>query len=180
MIYELGILFSDLPGLVNTSQLASLLVMQDVSRNLLTRILSVVPLIISGLSLGVSFLSFHLTAVRSIKPVLTIEYRNDTGWSLRNVGNGPALNVIVAQRHSEGEWFNPVRVSSLAHDSETRLHWLDHTNIKWIGATYTDIDGRQYSSMTSEDLTTVQTGNAFPHWREQDIQKPWQGEGIQR
>jgi len=126
----------------------------------------------------VSFLSFQLTAVRNVKPALTIIYQNDTGWSLTNIGNGPALNVIVAQRETEGEWSNPVRVRPLALGAMIRLGWLDHTNIKWLGAAYTDIDGRRYSSTTTEDLTTVQTGNAFPHWREQDIRKQWQVEGI--
>jgi hypothetical protein len=91
-----------------------------------------------------SFLSFQLTAVRSIKPVLTIVYQNDTGWSLTNVGYGPALNVIVAQRESEGEWSKPVRVPPLALGGNIRLEWLDHTNIKWLGSAYTDIDGRGY------------------------------------
>jgi hypothetical protein len=141
---------------------------------LLTRILSVLPLAISALALTVSFLSFKLTAVRSVKPVLTTAYRSDSGWSLKNVGNGPALNVIVAQKEIEGEWFNPVRVPALANNGEIRLHWLGHTNIKWIGAAYTDIDGRRYFSETSEDLTRVRTDNAFPQWREQDIGKHWQ------
>ncbi|MBC8093046.1 MAG: hypothetical protein H7Y15_14125, partial [Pseudonocardia sp.] len=30
-------------------------------------------------------------------------------WSLRNIGNGPALNVIIAQHDRDG-WYNSVRV----------------------------------------------------------------------
>lgn len=90
------------------------LLMQDLNKSLPTRILSVLPLILSGLALVVSFMSFQLTAVRSVKPVLTIAYQSDAGWSLTNVGNGPALNVIVARRETEGKWFDPVRVPPLA------------------------------------------------------------------
>jgi hypothetical protein len=153
------------------------LLMRDLYRSLST-ILSVLPLILSGLALVVSFLSFQLTAVRSVKPVLTIAYQSDAGWSLTNVGNGPALNVIVAQRRTEGEWFDPVPVPPLALGGKIRLGWLDHTSIKWLGAAYNDIDGRQYSSTTTEDLTTVQTGSPFPQWRDPDIRKQWQVEGI--
>jgi hypothetical protein len=151
--------------------------MPDSSKGLFTRIISALPLVFSALALILSFLSFQLTSVRSIKPVLTIAYQSDMGWSLTNVGYGPALNVIVAQRESEGDWSNPVRVPPLALGATIRLEWLHHTNIKWLGASYTDTDGRQYSSMTAEDLTTIRTGNSFPRWREQDILKQWLVEG---
>jgi hypothetical protein len=65
-------------------------------------------------------------------------------------------------------------VPPLAQGGKIRLGWLNHTNVKWLGATYTDIDGRRYSSLTAEDLTTVRAGDAFPHWREEQILKQWQ------
>jgi hypothetical protein len=148
--------------------------MQVANKSLFERTLSVLPVVLSTLALTISFFSFNLTAVRNIRPVLTLAYRNDSGWYLRNIGNGPALNVIVAERPNEGEWVNPVRVPPLANGGEILLHWLGHTNIKWIGATYTDIDDRPYSSLTSEDLTSIRNDNAFPRWREQDIRKHWE------
>jgi hypothetical protein len=140
------------------------------------RTLSVLPIAFSGLALVLSFASFQMTAVRNVKPVLILSYQGDSGWHLKNVGNGPPLNVIVAETQKRGEWSVPVRVPPLAIGGDIGLRWLGHTNVKWLGASYADIDGRRYSSVTGEDLTTILQGNAFPRWKEQDIQKQWQVE----
>jgi hypothetical protein len=51
---------------------------------------------------------------------------------------------------------------------------MGHTNVRWIGATYTDIDGRAYSSECSDDLTRISDGSVLPHWSEQQIRRAWQ------
>ena len=138
-----------------------------------TRLLGLLPLVFSGLALLISFFSYQLTSVRNVKPVLTITYRGSSGWYLKNVGNGPALNVIVAEK-GEGDWFKPVRVQPLSNGEEHVLRWLGETNIEGLGATYFDIDGRQYTSLTEKDLTTIKSGNQLAKWREQDIEKEWE------
>jgi hypothetical protein len=140
------------------------------------RALSALPITFSGLALVLSLLGFQMTAVRNVKPVLILSYQDDSGWHLRNVGNGPALNVIVAERQDRSAWSVPVRVQPLAIGGDIGLRWLAHTNVKWLGASYADIDGRQYSSVTGEDLTTIHKGNDFPRWNERNIQKQWQVE----
>src|ERR1700685_878931 len=75
-----------------------------------SRLPAVMPLIFSASALLLSLLSFRLTDVRSVKPVLTITFENESGWNLNNIGNGPALNVIVSQRPEGGIWSAPVRV----------------------------------------------------------------------
>ena len=147
--------------------------------NLLTRVLSQIPLCFSAIALILSFLSFRLTAVRSVKPVLTVSYRGESGWFLENVGTGPALNVVVAVK-GDGDWFLPVRVLPLGPGQQLILRWLKETNIKTIGATYADIDGRRYTSLTSEDLTTTKTGGLLPNWPESEIHKEWELEAKGR
>jgi hypothetical protein len=143
------------------------------------QLLSQLPLVFSALALMISFLSFKLTDVRSVKPVLIIEYRGAPGWYSKNVGNGPALNIVVAERE-RNEWFKPVRVPPLANGESRLLRWLDQTNVSSIGVTYVDIDDRRYTSVTSKDLTTIEDGNRLTKWREDDIQKQWELESDQR
>jgi hypothetical protein len=60
-------------------------------------------------SLAISYWHNRQSAITGRKPVLTFAYDDKTGWVLQNIGNGPALNVIVAQKEIGGQWFNPVR-----------------------------------------------------------------------
>ena len=55
---------------------------------------SSLPLLLSSLALLVSFLGYRLTAVRNVKPAIIVSYSNESGWHLKNIGNGPALNVL--------------------------------------------------------------------------------------
>ena len=138
------------------------------------RALSGLPLLLSTLALLVSFLGYRLTAVRSVKPALIVSYSNESGWHLKNIGNGPALNVLVAQREESSGWFCPVRVPPLGQGDQLHLSWMGHTNVRWIGATYTDIDGRSYSSESSDDLTRISEDSVFPQWSEKQIGRAWQ------
>lgn len=143
--------------------------------NLLRRsVVSSLPLLFSSLALLVSFLGYRITAVRNVKPAIVVSYSTESGWHLKNIGNGPALNVVVAQRHESGDWFCPVRVPPLGQDDQLHLAWMEHTNVRWIGATYTDIDGRNYSSECSDDLTRIRAGSVFPLWPEEQVGKAWQ------
>jgi hypothetical protein len=92
---------------------------------------------------------------------------------LRNVGNGPALNVLVAQKRIGGDWFNPVRVPPLAADGSFVPTWIRHVNTTGLGATYIDVDGRKYSSVTGNDLTEMHSREIFGPWKEADIGKHW-------
>jgi hypothetical protein len=140
----------------------------------LPKLRSALPIVVSCLALAVSYLGYRLNAIRNVKPALIISFSSDSGWKLRNVGNGPALNILVAQRREAGAWFGPVRVPALAAGDQVALFWLRFTNVRWLGATYTDIDGRQYSSRTSDDLTVIADGDIFPDWTDRQICRHWQ------
>jgi hypothetical protein len=141
--------------------------------NLLSVIIALVALVFSVVSFLLSYDLSRRSAITGIKPVLVFEYDGSTGWILGNVGNGPALNVLVAQKKVSGGWFNPVRVPPLAAESSFVPAWLGHVNTTGLGATYTDIDGREYSSVTGNDLTTISDGKAFGPWSEVEIGKHW-------
>jgi len=135
--------------------------------------ISLVALLIAGLSLAISFWNNRKSAITGRKPVLTFVYDDETGWSLRNIGNGPALNVIVAQKEVGGQWFNPVRVPPLSKDGAFVCRWLGHVNTTGLGVTYTDFEGRAYSSVTGNDLSRTFEGRKLPDWEESEIGSHW-------
>jgi len=115
-------------------------------------------------------------------PVLVFEYDGRRGWLLRNVGNGPALNIVVARKHMQrpidGEWFDLVRIPPLSRDGEMLLDWLQHDNEHGLGAAYDDFTqrtsgGSSYTTTCGDDLSEITVGRLFgtggseirPHWR---------------
>ena len=132
--------------------------------------------LMAALALFVSVASFFFAwraDVISRRPVLVILYDGDRGWVLRNVGNGPALNIIVAQKKPKGEWFNPVRVPALAREQEFVMTWLGHVNTTGLGATYEDFKGRVYSSTCGNDLSRTYSGNMLEEWPEAESAPHW-------
>ena len=87
---------------------------------------SVAALIVSVVSFGLTYSLSARSAVTSVRPVLVIEYSQQDGWYVRNVGNGPALNVIVAMKDKTSDWKMPVRIPPLQKDGRFSLDWVGH------------------------------------------------------
>jgi hypothetical protein len=119
---------------------------------------------------------YDTAAAVAIRPLLMIVYRKD-GWHVENKGRGPALNIIVAQKHvsgpERGSWFNPVRIPTLGPNEKRHLVWLGHENYTGLGAGYEDEDGRPFTSVTGNDLTTVHRERLFPRFTEHQIARHW-------
>jgi hypothetical protein len=74
-------------------------------------ILSVRALAVSAVSFVMSYLQSQRSAVTAVMPVLAFAYGEDGRWTVQNLGNGPALNVVVAERADDrAPWSNPVRL----------------------------------------------------------------------
>jgi hypothetical protein len=92
-----------------------------------------------------------------------VDDREELCWVLRNVGNGPALNVVVAQREQEYGWFNPVRVPPLAKDGSFPIRWLGRWNDGGLGATYADFEDRRYTSTLGGEISYIYEGDLLPN-----------------
>jgi hypothetical protein len=112
-----------------------------------------------------------LTARASIRPVLVFEYSSNEGWKVNNIGSGPALNALVAQKEG-GLWINPVRIPAMAKDGSLPLAWCLHDD-KALGALYEDAEGRKYTSICGNDLSSVSVGHKFGPWGEREIGRHW-------
>jgi hypothetical protein len=103
------------------------------------------------------------TELRVVRPVLVFVYKEE-GWYVSNVGNGPALDIVVAQQIPHRQWEKAVRIPPLGKDREFKLHWIEDDNIRGLGATYSSFDGLRYTSECHDDLTTVKSRDRFPHF----------------
>jgi hypothetical protein len=136
-------------------------------------ILAALAIIVSVSTFALSFWFTWRSAIAAKRPVLVFVYEPATGWVIRNIGNGPALNVIVAQKIVGGNWFNPVRIPPLAKDKEFVPVWLHHVNTTGLGATYTDFGNSNYTSTCGNDLSKSMSGNKIGSWEEKDIGRHW-------
>ena len=139
-------------------------------------ILSILALLISVVTFSFSYSLSRKTAVTSIRPVLVFEFSDDKGWILRNVGNGPALNIVVAMKEDDtSEWKKPVRIPPLPKDGFFNLSKLvEDWNIRTLGTNYFDIGKQQYSSTCTNDLSETHKGNELKDWPDSEIGRHWQ------
>jgi hypothetical protein len=136
-------------------------------------LLTAVAIVVSVASFVVSFISSRRAVIAGRRPILVFVYEGTTGWIARNLGNGPALNIVVAQKRVGGDWFSPVRIPPLAKDAEFQLEWLGHMNDTGLGATYADFEQRVYSTSCGNDLSRVYSYRLLPEWTEQQIKPHW-------
>jgi hypothetical protein len=133
--------------------------------------ISLIAVLFSIISFVLSFVLSARSARAAIKPVLVVIYDASQGWIIKNVGNGPALNLIVALRNLAGVWMKPVRVPPIAASGEFIPTWIDHDNDHGIGVYYEDFQGNGFTSRCGNDLTQVSKGSLFPAWKDEQI---WQ------
>jgi hypothetical protein len=136
-------------------------------------VLAAIAIVVSISTFGLSFWFSWRSSIAAKRPVLAFVYDEASGWIIRNIGGGPALNVVVAQKRVGGEWFNPVHVPPLAKDKKFIPRWLDHANTTGLGATYTDYEDRAYTSTCGNDLSQTFRGTRFGPWPEKMIGRHW-------
>ncbi len=130
---------------------------------------------LSGFALWIGTREARTAEQRGRMPILVFQHDGSRGWLLRNVGNGPALNVVAASKHVQGEhrgeWFNAVRLPPMSRDSELLLEWLGHEGSHGLGATYDDFlggtRGVTYTTTCGNDLSEVSFGALFSFPEEQ-------------
>ena len=132
-----------------------------------------VAVIVSVATFVVSLWAGLRAESRARKPVLVfIDQPADGNWVIRNIGNGPALNIVVAQRQ-DGFWFNPVKVPPLGRESSFSLVWLERTNDTGLGTTYVDFEGHAYTSTLGDEIARTYEGHRLPTWRDDEVERYW-------
>ena len=146
-------------------------------KDLLSVTIASLSLIVSITAAVLTFTLARLNARNSVRPVIVFEYDNSVGWRAKNIGAGPALNLLIAQA-KKNQWFNPVRTPALPKDGSIELSWCRHDNDHGLGALYEDVNGRPYTTMCKRDLSRTVEGHSFGNWTEDAIGKSWAGGKI--
>jgi hypothetical protein len=152
--------------------------MSDCTFPCVTNVIAAVAVAVAVVSLALTLQLQRRTAELSRKPVLVFVY-TENGWDLRNVGYGPALNVVMSRRPIEpesGQWTEHIRIPPLSKDATFPISWARHVSKQLWRATYEDIAGGSYTSECVRDLTKIYDKFLPPRWKEQDIQRAWQKE----
>ncbi len=99
------------------------------------------------------------------RPILIFktESSSDTEiWQINNIGNGPALNLVVSYKVTKmGKWNSPsVKCYSLGKNEKVTLDWLTGS-VDVIGVYYKDIFDDSYVAIVGNDITEVRNYSSF-------------------
>jgi len=133
----------------------------------------------AGLSLCASLAAVYISVkalTDSKRPVLVFE-RTQDGWIIKNVGNGPALNLVFAAGDG-ARWLDPYKVPSISKDGSYQLK-----NLKAgarLGVAYFDFDQNLYSSECTAYIMKLRSGEnptGWPAYKASDLPFDWSPKG---
>jgi hypothetical protein len=126
--------------------------------------------ILALLSAGVAVFSAVIAwkaVSRSLRPVLVfVRDEQHQVWLVKNVGTGPALDVLVAEKDRDKEgWLRFKRLPPLPKDGEISLPSAPSV----FGVTYNDAENKPYSTICSGYRNQLQKGRVFEKPDEKQI-----------
>ena len=126
-------------------------------------LLVLIPVLVSVIAIFVA----KGAVTRSLRPVLVFvcEVR-DKVWCVQNVGTGPALDVLVAEKdRDEQPWARFMRVPPLPKDAKIRLRSAP----SFLAVTYHDAENNAYSTICTGYRNRLQKGHVFDRPDENQI-----------
>jgi hypothetical protein len=123
-------------------------------------VIALVSAVVATLALCVAYITYRGTIRSASRPVLIFSISTGFRWKIQNVGAGPALNVIVADRHLDGRNDSVTICYPLAAGADLELVWIKAGHE--LVAVYTDIFGYTFTSVCRANRNTFSTGNTFP------------------
>ena len=128
---------------------------------------TVISLLLSLIAIAITYLIYQRTQKTTVQPVIVFSNVEQgdgdrSSWCIENVGNGPALNVLVAGGNNKLEWHEKdiTMIPVIGCDNIRRL-WLKKYGA--LLATYKDIYGREYTSICVGNRHSIKDGNSHPH-----------------
>jgi hypothetical protein len=151
-------------------------------------VVATAALLFAVISFLISFYSASVAGRRARMPALIFTYDlTYHQWVLRNVGNGPALDIVVAQRDKKrSKWYMPVRIPPMGKDDQFVVWWLEESRDFGLGARYHDMvvgDSRAlrhvYVTRTGDDVSRIYAGRRsrrvdMPIWPDSEVTRHWQ------
>ncbi len=141
---------------------------------IVTVLLSLLALAVSVGTFAIGYFQNERSEELQRRPILVFQYDGIAGWSVKNVGNGPAVNVIVVSSLEGAAWSNPVRTPPIASGGEIPLPWLESPDLEKLGTVYSGIRGTSYNTVCDDDLNTFDKPNALPNWPASGATAMWE------
>ena len=134
--------------------------------------ISITALVASIAAIAIATIQTSRTQELSHLPVLVIIWDGSKEqWYIRNVGNGPALNITVAQHTEDGTevWYNPVSIPAVAAGDSSELKWLGSGPATFsLGARYSDFldkaEQHQHFTYSRLDRCSIYPPSRLPEW----------------
>lgn len=130
-------------------------------------LISIISIVLSVSAISITYFIFRKTHKTSVQPVIVFsnlekEKGDNTSWIIENVGNGPALNVLIAGGTHQFDWNDEdiTLIPAIGCNISRRLHWIKQKAA--LLATYKDIYGREYTTICVHNKHTIKEGNSFP------------------
>ena len=114
-----------------------------------------IPVLVSVIAIFVA----NRAVTRSLRPVLVFvcEVR-DKVWCVQNVGTGPALDIVVAEKdRDEQPWARFKRLPPLPKNGKIQLRSAP----SFFAVTYHDAENNTYSTICSGYRNRLQKGRVF-------------------
>ena len=122
-----------------------------------------IPVLVSVIAIFVA----NRAVTRSLRPVLVFvcEVR-DKVWCVQNVGTGPALDIVVAEKdRDEQPWARFKRLPPLPKNGKIQLRSAP----SFFAVTYHDAENNTYSTICSGYRNRLQKGHVFDEPDENQI-----------
>lgn len=136
--------------------------------SILDSMLPWMALLVSIIAVIISYLSSRRARITGIRPVLVFTYDQTIGWTIQNVGNGPALDVITVRRPFEKDWIDPEQINPIARGESTRFGSSTEP-LEAFGCTYCDVNGKAYTSIVENNRTKISIGYHLPKWDQDQV-----------
>lgn len=140
-------------------------------------IIAILSMIFSVIAIAVSYYSFRRTHKTSIQPILVFinQGKDELGrsyWYVENMGNGPALNVLITGGNHNLSWSHDevVLLSAIQRADCKRLGWISSLNA--LVATYTDALGQEYTTVCVDNQNRLSQKNLYPELK--PVRYQWQ------
>jgi hypothetical protein len=114
---------------------------------------TIVSLVLATFALAVSVLDFRFSKSTVDRPVLIFTLKAGTSWRVVNVGTGPAVNVVLADRNSTGDSEKVVNCYPLAAGGQIDVPWLNASHE--LVAVYTDVHARAYTTTCGQNRNRI-------------------------
>jgi hypothetical protein len=125
-------------------------------------IISLVSAVFSAAAVVVAYYSFRRGQESAVTPTLVFSRRHPTLWQIENVGSGPAVSLVIGDRSRDGTWKQVVNCYPIAAGTAVELPWARYGD--QYGAVYTDVYGRAFTTICSNNRNEISKGNRFPDW----------------